>query len=152
MDRKYLPTFAELIDRLSIVQMKQIYIPENAKEYEEEMVNIMHDIDEILFKLGYTPEIDGGNDILFNAKCIRASLIIQLSNRVIWENESKARLGGKEQDSNLKFTHSVNGIRNVAKNIISREMGERIDLKIDSLASDLTKEFGNWNIFTGWQE
>jgi len=26
-------------------------------------------------------------------------------------------------------------------------MGERVDLKIDALAAELTKEFGNWNLF-----
>jgi len=70
-----------------------------------------------------------------------------LSNRVIWENESKARQGGNEQDKYLKFTHSINGVRNTAKNIISNEMGDRKDLKIDCLAAELPAEFGNWNIF-----
>lgn len=154
MTRKYLPTLAELIDRMSIVQMKQIFISENAEEYEKEIRNIMHDIDRINEKLWYDFKgiEDGGSIDFFNSKCIRASLIIQLTNRVIWENESKARLGGTEQDKLLKFTHSINGIRNTAKNIISKEIGERIDLKIDSLAADLPKEYGSWNIFTGWEQ
>ena len=29
----------------------------------------------------------------------------------------------------------------------SQEMGERVDLKIDALAAELTAEFGNWNVF-----
>ncbi len=144
--RLYLPTLAELIDRMSIVQMKQIFISQNAEQYEIEIKNIMHDINELLINK------EPNNELIFNAKCIRASLIIQLANRVIWENESKARLGGSDQDKLLKFTHSINGIRNTAKNIISKEMGERVDLKIDSLAADLPTEYGNWNIFTGWEQ
>jgi hypothetical protein len=135
--RKYLPTFAELIDRLSIVQLKAIFIPENKDAYEKEIELIMHDLDEIL-----------GEDEKISAKMIRAIMIVMLTNRFIWENESKARLGGAEQDKLLKLTHSINGVRNTAKNIVSQEMGERVDLKIDCLAADLTKEFGNWNIFT----
>jgi hypothetical protein len=146
MKRKYLPTLAELIDRMSIVQMKQIFISENAEEYEKEIRNIMHDIDFLLINK------EPNNELIFNAKCIRASLLIQFSNRIIWENESKARLGGSDQDKLLKFTHSINGIRNTAKNIISREIGERVDLKIDSLADNLPTEYGNWNIFTGWEQ
>ena len=32
-DRKYLPTLSELIDRLSIVQLKEVFIPEHKEEY-----------------------------------------------------------------------------------------------------------------------
>jgi hypothetical protein len=87
------------------------------------------------------------HNIHMNATIIRAILINTLCNRVIWENESKARAGGSEQDKLLKFTHSINGIRNMAKNILANEIGERTDLKIDCLAAELTKEFGNWNLF-----
>lgn len=141
MNRKYYPTFAELIDRLSIVQLKAIFIPENKEAYEEEIGLICHDIDEILKE-----QHEVGVELFVSAKMIRAMLIVMLTNRFIWENESKARLGGSEQDKLLKLTHSVNGVRNTAKNVISQELGERKDLKIDSLAADMPKEFGNWNI------
>ena len=35
--RKYLPTVGELIDRLSIIQLKEVFIPEHKKEYAEEI-------------------------------------------------------------------------------------------------------------------
>jgi hypothetical protein len=72
------------------------------------------------------------------------------SNFYIWVNESKARAGGPDQDKLLKFTHSINGVRNTAKNVVSQEFGERADLKVDCLAAEFAEEFGNWNIFTGW--
>ena len=43
--RKYLPTLAELVDRLSIVQLKEVFIPEHKNEYAREISDIMHDID-----------------------------------------------------------------------------------------------------------
>jgi len=135
--RKYLPSFSDLIDRLCISQMKEIFIPEHAEEYRKEALDISNDID-ILIK---------EKNIKLNAKITWAILVIQLANRVIWENESKARAGDMDQDKLLKFTHSINGIRNTAKNIISQELGERVDLKIDCLAAELPKEFGNWDIF-----
>jgi hypothetical protein len=70
-----------------------------------------------------------------------------LTNRFIWENESKARQGGSEQDHLLKLTHSVNGQRNTAKNILSRSFGERMDMKIDALAAELPADLGHWDIF-----
>ena len=36
-ERKYLPTLAELIDRLSIIQLKEVFIAEHKKEYAEEI-------------------------------------------------------------------------------------------------------------------
>ena len=43
-DRKYLPTLSELIDRLSIVQLKEVFIPEHKEEYSQEIKDIVHDI------------------------------------------------------------------------------------------------------------
>ena len=130
--RKYFPTFSELIDRLSIVTLKSIKISDNKEAYEQEAQDIMHDIDEIITE----------KKVIITAQMVRAIQIIMLSNETIWANESKARAGGSEQDNLLKFTHSVNGVRNLAKNVISKEMGERIDLKLDCLAADLCKSQG----------
>jgi len=136
--RKYLPTFADLIDRLSIVQLKIINIPEHKEEYEKEKELIMNDIEEIL---------NYEKSVKITSKLLWAIQVVGLVNKAIWDNESRARAGGAEQDKLLKFTHSLNGIRNTAKNIISIELGERIDLRVDCLAAELCEEFGNWNIF-----
>jgi hypothetical protein len=74
--------------------------------------------------------------------------MIQLTNRCIWESESKARAGGSEQDKLLKLTHSVNGVRNHSKNILAEVAGGRRDYKIDCFAEELIEEFGNWNILS----
>ena len=137
-ERKYLPTLSELIDRLSIVQLKAIFISEHRDAYDTEIGLIEHDIDLLL---GERP------DYRICANDIRAMLAIMLTNRFIWENESKARAGGAEQDHLLKLTHSVNGQRNTAKNILSRSFGERLDMKIDALAAELPAELGHWDIF-----
>ena len=43
-DRKYLPTLSELIDRLSIAQLKEVFITEHKDEYAKEINDIIHDI------------------------------------------------------------------------------------------------------------
>ena len=126
--RKYFPTISQLIDRLCIVTLKSIKISENKKEYEEEAKEIMHDLDLLLGESG--------------GQFIRAIQVNAIANETIWANESKARLGGTEQDTLLKFTHSVNGVRNNAKNVISNILGERKDLKLDCLAANLCRERG----------
>lgn len=130
MVRKYMPTISQLIDRLCIVTLKSIKIPEHKKEYEKEAQDIIHDLNESLTRIS-----DPG-------KFIRAIQINAISNEIIWANESKARQGGSEQDHLLKFTHSVNGVRNSAMNAINNLLGERKDLKIDSLAADICKQKG----------
>jgi hypothetical protein len=130
-ERKYLPTFADLVDRLSIVLLKSIYIAENRKAYRQEMDLIRHDIHVL------------GHD----AKLIYDVLVLMLANHEIWVNETKARAGGDEQNHLLRFTHSLNGIRTQAKNRLAACNGERIDLKVDSLAADLPKDLGNWNVY-----
>lgn len=135
-ERRYLPTLPDLVDRLTIVQQKMIFIPERASEYREERDLILHDID-ILLSEG--PPI--------TARAILAVCLCQLTNRVIWENESLARNGGDEQDKMLKFTHSINGVRNSAKNMLAAEMGGRHDYKIDSFSAQFGESYGNWNVF-----
>lgn len=134
-ERKYLPTLSDLVDRLTIVQQKMIFIPERRDEYMKEREEILHDIDIILED---TPKL--------NARAIMAITMIQLTNRYIWENESKAREGSSEQDKLLKLTHSINGTRNIAKNVLAEISGGRKDYKIDCFASELIADYGNWNI------
>lgn len=137
MSRKYLPTFSELVDRLSIVLLKRVFIPKNKSAYSSEIKDIMHDIDLIINE----------KKIKLNSEIIKAICVIMLSNRYIWENESKCRSGQNQDYSLLKLTHSINGIRNTAKNLLSKQLSERIDLKTDCLAAELESEFENWNIF-----
>ena len=129
-ERKYLPTLSELIDRLSIVQLKEVFIPEHKEEYSKEINNICHDIDIVL---SGTKAID--------SEAIRAIVVLSQMNLHIWHNESNYRKGIKD-GNNLELTHGLNGIRNTAKNKIQELSGGRKDYKIDCLAA----EFKDWNI------
>jgi uncharacterized protein (UPF0335 family) len=123
--RKYLPTISELIDRLSIIQLKEVFILEHKEEYAQEIKDIVHDLNEL--------GLDG--------KMIRAIIVLSQMNLHIWHNETKYRSG--EGDGNLGLTHGLNGIRNTAKNKIQDEVGEgRKDYKIDCIAA----EFKDWEV------
>ena len=137
MNRKYLPTFAELIDRMSICQLKAIFIPENKEAYDQEIADIQHDLDQMIEE----------KNIKLSSEMLKATSIVMLTNRYIWENESKCRNGDSQDLELLKLTHSINGGRNLAKNVVSRELGERVDLKIDCLAAELKSDFQNWEVF-----
>jgi len=128
--RKYLPTLSELIDRLSIAQLKEVFITEHKEEYAKEIKDIAHDIQLILDEC---EKID--------AEAIRAIVTLSQMNLHIWHNESNYRKGIKD-GNNLELTHGLNGIRNTAKNKIQELIGGRKDYKIDCLAA----EFKDWEI------
>jgi hypothetical protein len=130
-NRKYLPTLSELIDRLSIVQLKEVFISENKSEYSQEIKDIVHDIQLHIEE----------NDSHIDAETIRAIVVLSQMNLHIWHNESNYRKGIKD-GNNLELTHGLNGIRNTAKNKIQEIVGGRKDYKIDCLAAD----FKDWSI------
>jgi hypothetical protein len=129
-ERKYLPTLAELVDRLSISQLKEVFIPQHKEEYSHEIKDIVHDIQVLL---------DSSEKV--NADTIRAIVVLSQMNLHIWHNESNYRKGIKD-GNNLELTHGLNGIRNTAKNKIQEIVGGRKDYKIDCLAAD----FSDWEI------
>ena len=131
MERKYLPTLSELIDRLSIIQLKEVFITEHKGEYSKEISDIVHDIQ---------AHLDENNTVI-NAEVIRAVVVLYKMNLHIWHNETNYRKGLKDGNS-LELTHGLNGIRNTAKNKIQEVVGGRKDYKIDCLAAD----FKDWEI------
>jgi hypothetical protein len=131
MERKYLPTLSELLDRLSISQLKEVFIADHKDEYAQEINDIIHDIQILL---------DEQNGKV-TAETIRAIVVLSQMNLHIWHNESNYRKGIKD-GNNLELTHGLNGIRNTAKNKIQEVVGGRKDYKIDCLAAD----FKDWEI------
>tara|TARA_A100001201_G_C3951825_1_gene159893 strand:+ start:37 stop:447 length:411 start_codon:yes stop_codon:yes gene_type:complete len=130
-ERKYLPTLSELIDRLSIVQLKEVFITGHKDEYAQEISDIVHDINLTLQE----------ENVILTAEDVRAIVVLAQMNLHIWHNESNYRKGIKE-GNNLELTHGLNGIRNTAKNKIQEAVGGRKDYKIDCLAA----EFKDWEI------
>tara|TARA_B110000977_G_scaffold195371_1_gene273677 strand:- start:145 stop:540 length:396 start_codon:yes stop_codon:yes gene_type:complete len=128
--RKYLPTLAELIDRLSIVQLKEVFIIEHKEEYAKEIAEITHDIEEIL----------QDEEMRLTGEDVRAIVVLSQMNLHIWQNETKYRAG--TGDGNLGLTHGLNGIRNTAKNKIQEHGGSRKDYKIDCIAA----KFKDWEV------
>ena len=128
--RKYLPTISDLIDRLSIIQLKEVFIPEHKDEYADEIQDIVEDLEELMRWEKPTGEM------------IRAIIVLAQMNAHIWYNESNFRAGKGE--GNLELTHGLNGIRNTAKNKIQENLveGGRKDYKIDCLAA----EFIDWEV------
>jgi len=132
--RKWIPSFAELIDRLSIQQLKEVFILEHKDKYAKDMDDIVHDLNLLVEE----------DKIKVSGELIRAIIVLAQLNTHIWYNESKARKGEEQDLSLLKLTHGLNGIRNTACNYILDVIGkaEKQDWKTDCLA----EEFNSWKI------
>ena len=118
-NRQYLPTLSELIDRLSIVQLKEVFLEEHKEEYAKEMKQILYDIDSLLKNRRVvcedescgTQSIDVVEDdpVALDADAIRAIVVLSQMNLHIWHNESNYRKGIKD-GNDLELTHGLNGI------------------------------------------
>jgi predicted oxidoreductase (fatty acid repression mutant protein) len=132
--RKYLPTLSELIDRLTINQIKEVKIPHHRETYKQEIEDILHDIDQII----------KDDKLVLNSETIRAIIIIAQYNLHIWMNEANYRAGIKN-GNDLELSHSLNGVRNRAKNIVQSLIGGRTDLKVDCLAAEYSQWEPSWS-------
>ncbi|MBI2028448.1 MAG: hypothetical protein HYT07_02450 [Candidatus Levybacteria bacterium] len=114
--REYLPTLADLIDSLTINQIKEIKFHDKKISYAKELKKICHDIDLIIDE----------KKVKINSKLIRIIIIIAQLNIYIWENKDRMQ---KEDGENylklLKHAHQLNGIRNSMKNKILEEIGDK---------------------------
>lgn len=117
---KYMPSIAELIDRLSIAVMKYAH---GATAIQEEIDDIVSDLNEH----GQPGEL------------IKAITALALVNAFIWLNEDAARQAGEQDTSLLLTTHKLNSDRAAAKARISSLLNQRIDPK-------LNYHKGHWNI------
>lgn len=119
-ERQYKISLGELIDRLTITQLKELLIPEHRDVYSKEIKELLHDIDLDL------------ENVKVDAKMIRAIVCLSQFNLFIWNNESNWRKGIRE-GNNLELSHGLNSIRNLCKNLIQEKVGGRKDYKLDNV-------------------
>ena len=108
-ERLFLPPLAELLDRLTVIQIKQALLGDKKKEFANEMQKISHDMDLIIEE----------NDIRLTSKIIRIIVLISQMNLHIWKNKDlmQENLENDEEYLRLlKLAHQLNGIRNRMKN------------------------------------
>jgi hypothetical protein len=72
---KHLPTLSDLVDRLSIAQLKEVFILENKNEHSEEIKDILKDIQLL---------IDESSEKI-TAETIRAIVVLAQLNTQIWQ-------------------------------------------------------------------
>lgn len=133
-NRLYLPTFSDLIDQLTIDQIREVLKPENKDSYAEEMKKIIQDIDVLVEK----------KQIKMSARLIRIIIVLAQINLHIWRAKEIMISDQNRFDECMKLTHQLNGIRNQMKNFLMEEagfkeaVGKRTNVNTDNLKG--------WNI------
>lgn len=129
MERIYYPSFAELIDRLSIVIQKEMFSSDDEmrKEFILERNLIINDINTFI-----------SEGVVFDGASIFAAMLLQLINSHIWENEKVERgqspdinTDWKEKYLSLIKSHKLNSDRANVKKKLQQLSGGRIDHKLN---------------------
>ena len=132
--RQFLPAFAELLDRLTVDQIKEVLLPNMQTDIAEEMNKICNDIDLLIEE----------RHLKITSRLIRIIIAIAQMNLHIWKLKDDMQAHPKKYDELLKLAHQLNGIRNQLKNILLEEAGDkeksaqRTNFNIDELSG--------WNI------
>jgi hypothetical protein len=114
-ERQYLPPLAELIDSLTINQIKEVKFPEQKEVIATEIGKIAHDIDLLIEE----------REIKLSARLIRIIVAIAQMNLHIWQNKDEMQKDPEKYMDLLKLAHQLNGVRNRMKNILLEEVGDK---------------------------
>lgn len=106
MNRKCTPSFADLIDNLTVQQIKEVFRPKYIDQYEKEISDLKHDIDIDIEE----------EDISFCAKVVRLVIVLSQINLIIWHEKEKMKSDSDNYYDHLKLSHRLNGLRNQIRN------------------------------------
>ena len=107
----YLPTLSELVDRLSVTQIKLNLAVNDPKDFQNEIKKINNDIDLIIRE----------KKLQMDSELINLILVIAQLNLHIWNNKDLMQQNLDNEDQYLallKKAHQFNGYRNKIKNRI----------------------------------
>lgn len=104
------PSFSELIDKLTIDQIKQVLLTEK-ENYADEMQKIEHDLDLWLKQ----------KKIVIDSSFIRLIVALAQINLHIWKTKEVMQTTPDRFQDSMKLAHQLNGIRNQIKNILMQK-------------------------------
>lgn len=114
-ERLFLLPFAELIDRLTVDQIKEVLLPDQSTNIANEMKEICHDLDMLIKE----------KNIHLTSRLIRLLILVSQMNVHIWYNKDKMQDNPDQYMELLKLAHQLNGLRNQMKNLLLEEVGDK---------------------------
>jgi len=113
-NRKFILPAAELIDRLSVDQIKEMLFDDNTS-ITKEIQDLSHDIDLIISQ----------KEIKVDSRFLRIIMVVSQINVHIWYLKDMMQENEERYDELLKLAHQINGVRNRMKNLLLEEFGDK---------------------------
>jgi hypothetical protein len=110
-NRKYHLPITELIDRVTILEIKLVLDNKNSKDYLNEIELIKSDLEFELNK----------KQIILNTKIVQTLIALGQMNLHIWYIKDQMKLQQNDPlayANNMKLAHQLNGLRNQLKNML----------------------------------
>ncbi len=133
--RRINPSVAELLDRLTVDQIKEVLDPEHATSYAAEMAKLEHDIDLLLQEHGVRL---GGHLI---------ALVVALAqiNLHLWHTKDEMQAVPDRFHECMKLAHQLNGLRNQLKNRILDIVGG-VPVPVERKTNISTEDLQGWHL------
>ena len=107
------PSMSELIDRLTVVQLKEVLVPKGKESFGREIRRIENELDMIFSHAGKT----------LSSRFIRLVIALAQINLHIWKEKERMTHDESRFDQHLKLSHQLNGLRNQLKNELLEKVG-----------------------------
>jgi len=134
--RQFLPPFSELVDRMTVTQIKLNLLDEGREDFTAELMRLSNDIDIIVKE----------KDITLTSQLVRAIVVLSQLNLFIWQNKDEMQSNLKNEQvylSLLKNAHQLNGFRNQIKNRLLSIEGIQDKSQI---RSNFETDGSDWNV------
>lgn len=131
---RFVPGLGDLIDRLSVDQLKEAFHASMRTSIRSEIADLEHDIDE-------WAEL---SQIKLSGRNVRTIIVLAQINYEIWMCKERMEAEAQHYDKWLRRAHQLNGIRNKMKNLLlqNNSNGSRL-CEASNVSVDQLKD---WNI------
>ena len=99
--------FSELVDKLSIIQIKQLINNKQYRSYENTISKILNELE---------LNISKNKKMILNSKIVNLLNILSQINLFIWILRDEMKISKNNYKQNMKLSHQLNALRNIAKN------------------------------------
>ena len=99
--------FSELVDKLSIIQIKQLINNKQYRSYENTISKILNELE---------LNISKNKQMILNSKIVNLLNILSQINLFIWFLRDEMQISKKNYKQNMKLSHQLNALRNITKN------------------------------------
>lgn len=122
----------ELVDKLSILHIKEIKSSKSQTNFSNGINNILKDLNKYFKKK-------------LNVKLINYIIILSQINLYIWDLRDEIYKDKKINKKKLKLSHQLNAIRNISKNKISNVLLKKKYKNFSTRTNTDLEDLKNWN-------